>query len=425
MTTIRELSTMYASMFSLVLFMLLYESRLSQKRTMVLTLTLMGPLMLANFALLMWLGPVTMSTLILLTCSLPSLIFFWILAKHRDGRFFFTFFFADTVMLEIIDITSILDYYLGNTYYFMLLSRLIACPLIALVVYKWVRPVYLHVQNHVKTGWVTFSAIALLFYVILSQAMAVPTHILQRPEQLPVFLMLLALMPAIYTHILTTLHHQQKTNELIRHESILQLQMEHMRTQIEAFTDSDEKFRIERHDFRHKLQTAAAMLDSGKYEEARSALREYSDTLPEIRTVTYCAHPIVNTVLASSIRRAESRNIRVSTNISFPEQLTVSETELATVFSNALENAIAACEKLPREQRILEITVLQKPCFMFQIRNSFDGNVAFDEDDIPVSSDPGHGFGTRSIVTFCKKNRAFYEFKADSNFFALRISFHN
>ena len=93
MTTIRELSTMYASMFSLVLFMLLYESRLSQKRTMVLTLTLMGPLMLANFALLMWLGPVTMSTLILLTCSLPSLIFFWILAKHRDGRFFFTFFF--------------------------------------------------------------------------------------------------------------------------------------------------------------------------------------------------------------------------------------------------------------------------------------------------------------------------------------------
>lgn len=424
MNNIRDLSTMYVSMFSLVLFMLLYESRLSRKRTMVLTLALMGPLMLANFALLLFLGPVTMSTLLLFTCSLPSLVFFWSMAKHRDGRFFFTFFFSDTVMLGIIDITSILDFYLGNTYYFMLVSRLIACPVVAVVIYKWVRPVYLHVQNHVKTGWVTFTVIALMFYVILTQAMAVPCHITQRPEQLPVFLMLLILMPAIYTHILTTLHHQQITHELIRHESILQLQMEHMRTRIDEFTASDEKFRIERHDFRHKLQTVAAMLDSGKFEEARIAVQEYGDNLQPSKMATYCPHPVLNTVLVSNIQRAENRNIRVSTSISFPEQLGVSETELATVFSNALENAIAACEKLPREQRLLEITVLRNPCFMFQIRNSFDGNVVFDQEDIPVSPAPGHGFGTRSIVTFCKKNNAFYEFKADSTFFALRISFH-
>lgn len=424
MNNIRDLSTMYASMFSLVLFMILFESRLSRKRTIVLTLTLMVPLMVANFGLLLFLGPVTMSTLLLFTCSLPSLIFFWSMAKHRDGRFFFTFFFADTVMLEIIDLTSILDYYLGNTYYFMLVSRLIACPLAALVIYKWVRPVYLHVQNHVKSGWVTFTVIALMFYVILTQAMAVPTHITQRPEQLPVFLMLLILMPAIYTHILTTLHHQQITHELIRHESILQLQIEHMRTRIEEFTASDEKFKIERHDFRHKLQTVAAMLDSGKYDEAKIAVQEYSDNLQEVKIATYCVHPVLNTVLASNIQRAESHHIRVSTSISFPDHLPVSETELATVFSNALENAITACEKLPREQRLLEITVLRNPCFMFQIRNSFDGNVIFDQEDIPVSTTPGHGFGTRSIVTFCKKNNAFYEFKADSDFFALRISFH-
>ena len=424
MNNIRDLSTMYASMFSLVLFMILYESRLNRKRTIILTLALMGPLMLVNFALLLYLGPMVMSTLLLFTCSLPSMIFFWIIAKHRDGRFFFTFFFTDTVMLEIIDITSILDYYLGNTYHFMLISRLIACPLAALVIYKWVRPVYLHVQNHVKTGWVTFTVIALMFYVILTQAMAVPCHITQRPEQLPVFLMLLILMPAIYTHILTTLHHQLITHELIRHESILQLQMEHMRTRIDEFTASDEKFRIERHDFRHKLQTVAAMLDSGKFDEARTAVQEYGNNLQPSRAATYCSHPVLNTVLVSNIQRAESRNIRVSTSISFPEQLGVSETELATVFSNALENAITACEKLPREQRLLEITVLRNPCFMFQIRNSFDGNVIFDQEDIPVSTTPGHGFGTRSIVTFCKKNNAFYEFKADSDFFALRISFH-
>ena len=101
-------------MFSLVLFLILFESRYPRKRTMILTLTLMVPLMIVNFVLLIILGPVVMSTLLLITCSLPSLVFFWILAKHRDGRFFFTFCFADTIMLEVIDLTSVLDFFLGK-----------------------------------------------------------------------------------------------------------------------------------------------------------------------------------------------------------------------------------------------------------------------------------------------------------------------
>lgn len=140
MTAIRELSTMFASMFSLVVFITLFESRLDRKKTLILTLTLMGPLMLCNFILLAVLGPVVMSTLLLVTCSLPSLCFFLFLSKYRDGRFFFTFFFADTLILEIIYLTSILDFYLGNSYWFMAISRLIACPALAVVVWKWVRP---------------------------------------------------------------------------------------------------------------------------------------------------------------------------------------------------------------------------------------------------------------------------------------------
>ena len=42
MTIIREASTMYASMFSLVLFMILFESRYPKKKTFLLTIGLMG-----------------------------------------------------------------------------------------------------------------------------------------------------------------------------------------------------------------------------------------------------------------------------------------------------------------------------------------------------------------------------------------------
>ena len=424
MTLIREFSTMYASMFSFVLFMILFESRYPKRKTLTLTLSLMVPLMLLNFVLLYILGPVTMSTLLLLTCSLPSLIFFWILAKNRDGRFFFTFCFADTLMLEIIDITAILDFYLGNTYLFMAAARLILCPLLVFAMYRWVRPVYLDLQEKINKGWYIFAVIALLFYVVLSLSISVPTHILERPEQLPAFLLLLVLMPAIYLHIFSTLQYQQKAHEMTEKDQILRIQVANLAARMNDYIQADNKFRTERHDFRHRMTAIAGLIEKGEYEELRCLVQEYSDTLSDIQVQRYCDHAVIDAVLASYLPHAQQQGIRISTRLAFPDRLPVNEAELATVFANALENAVNACEKVPQQKRYLEVIVLDTPCFMFQIRNSYDGIISFDQNQIPVSPKKGHGFGTRSIVSFCEKNRADYEFKAGDEDFALRISFH-
>ena len=60
---------------------------------------------------------------------------------------------------------------------------------------------------------------------------------------------------------------------------------------------------------------------------------------------------------------------------------------------------------------------------MLQVRNSFDGVIAFDKNGVPLSRKKGHGFGTRSIVTFCEMNNAFYEFKTDDKDFFMKIVF--
>ncbi|MBR4860635.1 MAG: hypothetical protein IKU09_00365, partial [Firmicutes bacterium] len=354
MTLIREFSTMYASMFSFVLFMILFESRYPKRKTLTLTLSLMVPLMLLNFVLLYILGPVTMSTLLLLTCSLPSLIFFWILAKNRDGRFFFTFCFADTLMLEIIDITAILDFYLGNTYLFMAAARLILCPLLVFAMYRWVRPVYLDLQEKINKGWYIFAVIALLFYVVLSLSISVPTHILERPEQLPAFLLLLVLMPAIYLHIFSTLRYQQKAHEMTEKDQILRIQVANLAARMNDYIQADNKFRTERHDFRHRMTAIAGLIEKGEYEELRCLVQEYSDTLSDIQVQRYCDHAVIDAVLASYLPHAQQQGIRISTRLAFPDKLPVNEAELATVFANALENAVNACEKVPLQKRYLE-----------------------------------------------------------------------
>ena len=97
--------------------------------------------------------------------------------------------------------------------------------------------------------------------------------------------------------------------------------------------------------------------------------------------------------------------------------------DYATVLANAIENAINAAEKLEPENRLIDIKVIIAPKFMVQISNTFQGDVEFDSDGIPVSHEDGHGFGTRSIVAFCDKNKAYYNFKTKDGRFILQIDF--
>ena len=131
MPILRDLSIIWALLHVLVLFVSLYDSRYSTKKTIILTAVFMLPLGAINVAAYLFFGPVKYANLLLLLCTLPSLIFFYILAKNRDGRFFFTFCLADTISYEIIAITALLEYYIcGNQFVLMFVLRLIAFPLL-------------------------------------------------------------------------------------------------------------------------------------------------------------------------------------------------------------------------------------------------------------------------------------------------------
>lgn len=210
---------------------------------------------------------------------------------------------------------------------------------------------------------------------------------------------------------------------LAEQDKILQLQISNVTARMEELSSADHKFRIERHNFRHKLQAIAGLAEKGEYDELLALAREYDETIREIPVTRYCEHPVIDAVLATYLQKAENAHIRVTTRMAFPETLPVKEAELATVFANAIENAIHACCLLPETDRWLRIQILTSPRFMIQISNPFSGTVCFDDEGIPVSRKQGHGFGTRSIVAFCKKNEAFYEFMTAEDQFCLRIVF--
>lgn len=421
---LKDLSILWSLIHTLVLFLLLFESRYSQKKTMVISLTTMIPLIMVNLLLFILLGMNRYGTLMLLTLSVPSFVVFWWLAKHRDGRFFFTFCMVDTVVLEIVYITYILNYYIApESGWIVFTVRLLIYPLMEFFVYKYLRPMYRKVQAYTQKGWGIFAVIGLLFYLAVTLLMTYPTIITDRPEYLPVLGLMFLLMPVIYVHIIITLRNQQMAYEMEQQDSILKLQVDGLTERLDALSSADERFRIERHDFRHKMQTVAAMVEKEEYSQLRQLALEYSDQVDKKRLERYCDFSVIDAALASYIRKAERWGIPVSTKLAFPETLPVSEAELATVLANALENAIHACEKVEGSETYIQVQAICTPRLMIRISNSCTGKIVFDENNVPVNYEEGHGFGTRSIVAFCEKYGVFYEFKATEDSFSLQLIF--
>jgi len=409
---------------ALVLFFLLFEPRYSKNRTIFISTVTMAPLIAVNTVLAFYIPADKMGMALLATISLPSLIVFWLLAKNRDGRFFFTFCLVDTVALEIIYITQILNYYITpDSNVFMFAVRVVAFPLLEWLIYKKVRTDYLEEQKRTKVGWGIFAVIGMLFYILMTICMVYPTSVTERPEYLPAVFLLFILIPVIYINIILTLRRQRNIHEISEQENILKLQVGSLTSRMDELFAADNKFRVERHNFRHKLKTIASLIKSERYNECMTLLEEYEEALDKTKIKRYCQHAILDAVLSSYIRRAQSKNIEVKIGLAFPDTIPMNEAELATAIANALENAINACEKVEPEKRYIDIKVLDHPRFLIRIANSYTGEIEFDENDIPINHDHDHGFGTRFIAAFCQKNEGFYQFDADGETFTLYLNF--
>lgn len=422
MDILKNISIVWTLVHALIMFLTIFDSRYSKKKTLSLSLTAMIPLTILNLLLMVLLGSEGYMRLMLLSLSLPSLVFFWFLAKHRDGRFIFTFCMIDTLVMEIFSITMLIDNHIPG-HWFMFFSRLIIFPLIELFMYKKLKKVYHEIQDQVKKGWLLFAVIGVLFYVAIALGMSSNAVISEHPEHLPIFIILLILMPVSYLNIFNTLKHQQDVYRSSEQENILRVQVADMKTRVEEFSAANNSFRRERHDFRHKLQTIARLVETKNYEELSSVVAQYTENIEDTKVKKYCENAVLDAVFASYIRRAELLGVTVTTSICFPDPLPVSDVELATVFANAIENAIIATQKLEPENRHIDVKAIIAPRFMVQMSNTFQGTIEFDDDGIPVSHEDGHGLGTRSIAAFCDKHNAYYSFSVKNDRFVLQIDF--
>ena len=204
----------------------------------------------------------------------------------------------------------------------------------------------------------------------------------------------------------------------------LHLQVTQATREIASLREPERRASTYRHDLRHHMQYLAGCIENGRTEQAQAYIREVCAEIESQKVRVFCENETVNLILSAFAGRAEESGVPLRVRAEVPHFIPVAETDLCVLLSNALENALHACQRLRQtgEPCDIELVVYEKSGkFFFQVTNTCPPGVTF-EKGLPVTREPGHGIGVRSICSIAERYNGMYSFSEKDGRFVLRVS---
>ena len=126
-------------------------------------------------------------------------------------------------------------------------------------------------------------------------------------------------------------------------EQQMALQKESIRRMEEAYTHMREL----RHDLNNHLLCMNTLIEQGEYEALKQYLKAMTATVEERSYVAISGNSAVDAILNEKLIAAQKQQINTSFHVCDLHSTKVQPMDLCIALSNALDNAIEACEKIP------------------------------------------------------------------------------
>lgn len=292
-------------------------------------------------------------------------------------------------------------------------------PIFFLLHYYFVRTAH-EAMTYSSRLLVLFGSLPLAYYlfdyaaVVYSDALyvGVPALIEFFPTAIIVF----------YVVFLTAYHAQtQKRTQAELHSSLLEAELRQSGTEIESLRRAETQTAIYQHDMRHHLTVIEGFLTAGKPRQAEEYIKKVQADVDAITPKRFCENETVNLLCSAFADRAEKLGISLTVDAKLPRELFITDTELCSLLSNGLENALHAVTELEQPLNWVNLYCgVRMSKLLIEIKNPFAGEITM-HDGLPVSAQKGHGYGCRSIRTITEQHRGLYTFEAENGIFTLRV----
>ena len=213
----------------------------------------------------------------------------------------------------------------------------------------------------------------------------------------------------------------EETLETEQKNRLLKMQWAQSEKEIGALRRSERAVSILRHDMRHFLQNISGFIENGENDKAQNYISEIITAADKTMSKSYCKNEIVNMILCAEDDEATKLGVKFDCTVKIPEKIPVSDVDITSILSNALENAFHAVSSPKCENKYICLDMkMNGDKLLISVRNTFDERPQMN-DGMPTSSEAGHGFGTQSIRYIAEKNGGTCLFSISGDMFVLQI----
>ena len=226
---------------------------------------------------------------------------------------------------------------------------------------------------------------------------------------------------AYLTFLLIYFKEYERKQQIRQYSDLTKMQLLSIQKEIEQVKLSEQKIAILRHDMRHHLTIILTQLQNNSPDHAMDYIKQLYDSYDDTVITNYCKDEMINSVISIYHTRFEDIGVIFQCNIGRMPPLPESETDVSTILSNALENALHALQNMTIPNRMITLTISEKNAhLLIQVENTIEKPPKF-IDGIPISETPGHGIGVRSIIYYVEKLGGQCHFSVSGNYFTLQI----
>lgn len=192
--------------------------------------------------------------------------------------------------------------------------------------------------------------------------------------------------------------------------------------QIDLFKENLDLINIKYHDLKKNI----TLLKNTDISVQDELITEITDTLNIYDAKIHTDNELLDIILIRYNLLAKRSGIRMSCIANGKLLAFMSATDLVALFSNLLENSIAASMQLSQDKRIISLSV-QEECGMISIHseNAYTGSIQF-KNGLPLTSKPNkayHGFGMKSIQLITEKYDGYLTISTKNDIFRINILF--
>ncbi|MBD5490671.1 MAG: GHKL domain-containing protein [Lachnospiraceae bacterium] len=250
-------------------------------------------------------------------------------------------------------------------------------------------------------------------------------------EEFPAFIGIVPVVAVLfYAGILLTIASYQKMAGLQEEQQkhfVEQQQVHAIQERMEEVDQFYDGIRRMKHEMRNHLTNIKGLVRNGSYEEMEDYIDRMDESMNVFELTVKTGNAVTDVIINDKQKRAEKQGIPFVSEFSYPRSDGYNAYDIGIIVNNLLQNAMEACEKMTEGEKYIYLSGRQqKKFYLIHVKNSFEGEVTFDEEtNLPRSTKEKdtslHGIGLSNVKREVEKYMGDVDIRVKKNEFRVTV----